>query len=169
MEEIILVDSRDRVVGPSEKIDAHRNGGRLHRAFSIFIFNTRSEMLQRRSPEKYHFSGKWANACCGHPRWGESLDEASHRRLREELGFDTKLRRVFSFTYIARDAESCFTEREFDHVFVGAFDGEPDPDPDEIADLRWVRPANLERELRTGAEHYAPWFVKALPRLMEFS
>src|SRR5262245_37706804 len=148
MELIILVDEQDRQIGVEEKLAGHRNGGRLHRAFSILIFNRRGEvLLQQRSPRKYHFRGKWTNACCGHPRPGEDVESAAHRRLREELGFDTALREVFSFVYTADDPDSGLIEREFDHVFFGQFDGAPEPHPDEVSALRWLARAELEREL----------------------
>src|SRR5262245_1821004 len=122
MDQIILVDEQDREIGVEEKLAGHRNGGRLHRAFSVFVFNARGEMLlQQRSDRKYHFRGKWTNACCGHPRPGEELVSAAHRRLSEELGFDTDLREVFSFLYCAEDPDSGLTEREFDHVLIGTF------------------------------------------------
>ena len=169
MEYIILVDESDEPIGFEEKLAAHRNGGKLHRAFSIFILNAQGEMLlQKRSLKKYHFGGAWTNACCGHPMRGELLEAAAHRRLREELGFDTDLKKIFSFTYTASDAKSGLTEREFDHVFVGEFDGEPWPHPDEIDDLKWVRREELERDLATSAESYTPWFTEAMARLARF-
>ena len=166
MELIILVDEQDREIGVEEKFAGHRNGGRLHRAFSIFVFNQRGEMLiQQRSARKYHFRGKWTNACCGHPRPGEVLADAAHRRLQEELGFDTPLRELFSFVYSAEDSESGLTEREFDHVLVGRFDGVPRPDPDEVSGLRWITRGQLERELAEQPESYSSWFRQALVRL----
>src|SRR4051794_23646258 len=136
-DELILVDEHDNPVGYSAKLAAHENGGRLHRAFSIFIFNSRGEMLlQRRAAGKYHFGGLWTNACCSHPRRGESTVDAAHKRLREELGLDTDLREIFSFTYRATDSVSGLTEHEFDHVFVGRFDGTPLPNAGEIDDWK---------------------------------
>ncbi|MDJ0865116.1 MAG: isopentenyl-diphosphate Delta-isomerase [Myxococcota bacterium] len=167
MEEVILVDEQDRALGSAEKHAAHRDGGRLHRAFSIFIFDANGRMLlQHRSRKKYHFGGKWTNACCGHPRPGEQLEAAAHRRLRQELGFDTELRRALGFLYSARDEVSGLTEREFDHVFVGRFDGEPRPDPEEASAVRWVTREELERELREQAEQFTPWFPDAYQRLV---
>ncbi len=168
MEEIILVDERDREVGFAEKVEAHRDGGRLHRAFSIVLFNARGEtLLQQRAAAKYHFGGLWTNACCGHPRRGEVLEAAARRRLREEIGIDAELREVFSFTYTARDPVSGLTENEFDHVFVGLFDGEAHPDPEEMDDTRWVDCAVLERDLAARPEAYTPWLARVLERLPE--
>lgn len=166
MEEVILVDEQDRALGSAEKHAAHRDGGRLHRAFSIFIFDANGRMLlQHRSRKKYHFGGKWTNACCGHPRPGEELEAAAHRRLRQELGFDTELRRALGFLYSARDEVSGLTEREFDHVFVGRFDGEVAPDPEEMDDVRWIDCAELERDLAARPEAYTPWFIRVVERL----
>jgi isopentenyl-diphosphate delta-isomerase len=168
MEEMILVDESDQPIGFEEKIAAHRNGGKLHRAFSIFIFNARGEMLlQRRSLKKYHFGGAWTNACCGHPKRGERLEAAAHRRLQEELGFDTDLKKVFSFTYTALDPKSGLTEREFDHVFVGEFHGVPHAHPDEIDELKWISPAALAHDPAVSAEKCTPWFAEAVSRLAQ--
>lgn len=104
MEQVILVDERDRALGVEEKLRAHRDGGMLHRAFSIFIRDPAGRvLLQLRSRRKYHFGGLWTNACCGHPRPGEATDRAAHRRLREELGFDVPLSEVSAFVYRAED------------------------------------------------------------------
>jgi isopentenyl-diphosphate delta-isomerase len=166
MEQVILVDDCDREIGVEEKLAAHRGCGRLHRAFSTFVFDRRGRMLlQQRSPSKYHFGGLWANACCGHPRPGESTDGAAHRRLVEELGFDTELSEAFAFTYSARDARSGLSEREFDHVFIGEFDGEIAPNEGEIAAVRWVERRELELDLAARPELYAPWFREAVAQL----
>jgi len=165
-DQVILVDESDREIGHADKLDAHRDGGRLHRAFSVFIFDGAGRMLlQRRAAAKYHFGGLWTNACCSHPRRGEETGAAAHRRLREELGFDTELRELFSFVYTASDARSGLSEREFDHVFAGRFDGEPRPAPDEVEAVRWVDPDELARDLALHPERYTPWFAEAAPRV----
>lgn len=167
MEEVILVDEEDRLLGTAEKVAAHRNGGQLHRAFSIFIFDGLGRMLlQQRAATKYHFCGKWTNACCGHPRPGEDLLQAAQRRLGEEMGFHTQLRRVLAFVYSARDEAAGLTEREFDHVLVGRFDGEPRPDPAEIAAIRWMTRDELALDLTARSEAYTPWFANAYARLI---
>ena len=169
MEEIILVDETGRTIGFEEKTRAHRDGGKLHRAFSIFIFDPDGRMLlQKRSAKKYHFGGLWTNACCSHPRRGEELEEAAHRRLREELGFDTDLDEAFTFTYTATDAKSGLTEHEFDHVFVGGFNGAPTPNPDEVDDWKWMDHAQVLRDLAANPEHYTPWFAIGCPRVLDF-
>ena len=169
-EKLVLVDLADRAVGEEEKLAAHRDGGKLHRAFSVFIVNRRGEhLLQQRASTKYHFRGLWANACCGHPRPQELLASAARRRLREEMGIDAELDEIFSFLYTAEDRESGLTEREIDHVFVGRFDGFPQPHPDEIDAIRWARPETLEREFQERPERFAPWLLEAAPRVFASS
>ena len=130
--DIILVNEEDVQVGTMEKMEVHERG-LLHRAFSVFIFNKAGEMLlQQRALSKYHSGGLWTNACCSHPRPGEKTEDAAARRLFEELGFGTELRFAFSFTYKAA-FDNGLTEHEFDHVFVGHFDGPLRPDPKEVA------------------------------------
>ena len=168
MEEVVLVDEEGREIGSAEKLEAHRDGGKLHLAFSIVLFNRRGEtLLQRRSTRKYHFGGLWTNACCGHPRPGEVLAEAARRRLREELGVDSDLSEVFCFVYRAIDPRSGLGEHEVDHVFVGRLDAEPRPDPEEIDALRWVEQAELERDVAAHPERYTPWFAQLVARLPE--
>lgn len=167
-EELILVDEYDNPIGFETKLGAHENGGKLHRAFSIFVFDTAGKMLlQRRAKEKYHFGGLWTNACCGHPKKGQGLRDAVHARLREEFGFDTELREIFSFVYRASDAKSGLTEYEFDHVFYGEFDGEPQPNPAEIENWKRVDLTELMVNIETNPHDYTPWFRIATHRLVE--
>jgi isopentenyl-diphosphate delta-isomerase len=166
-DDLILVDEHDNPVGFETKLSAHQNGGKLHRAFSVFIFNARGEMLiQRRAAGKYHFGGLWTNACCSHPRRGQTTIDAAHLRLREELGFDTELREVFSFTYRATDPASGLTEHEFDHVFVGRFDGAPAPNAGEIDDWKWIATGELLADLRANPQAYTPWFALVVERVI---
>ena len=168
MEEVVLVDEQDRVIATEEKLRAHRNGGKLHRAFSIFIRDPAGRvLLQLRSRQKYHFGGLWTNACCGHPRPGEATDQAAHRRLREELGFDTPLREIFSFIYRVGDPRSGLTEHEYDHVYLGIFEGTPRPDPGEVDDYQWVEPGDLQRDHGRHPGRYSPWFGLAFARAAE--
>lgn len=165
MDEIILVDSNGKETGSGKKTDIHREG-KLHRAFSIFVFNSRGEMLlHRRNSSKYHSGGLWTNACCSHPRKGERLEDAVHRRLREEMGFDTELKEIFSFTYKVKFDNGLF-EHEYDHVFVGSFDGEPRPDPEEVEDFMWVSPDEVKRDIQKNPEKYTYWFREAIGRVM---
>src|SRR5215475_1033999 len=120
-EEVILVDEDDFQVGTMEKMEAHRKA-LLHRAFSVFIFNTKGEMLlQQRALNKYHSAGLWTNACCSHPAPGESTLDAAEKRLLEEMGFITPLQEIFEFTY-KTEFDNGLTEYEFDHVVVGTWD-----------------------------------------------
>jgi isopentenyl-diphosphate delta-isomerase len=168
VQEIILVDVDDNQIGIETKIGAHENEGKLHRAFSIFIFDAAGKMLlQRRAKKKYHFGGLWTNACCGHPKVGETLQNAVHTRLQQEFGFDTHLEESFSFLYRAFDPESGLTEREFDHVFCGEFNGEARPNPDEIDDWKWADPAELLANLKNNPHDYTPWFKIAVRQVIE--
>lgn len=170
MEKIILVDEHDQVVGSEEKMKAHENGGKLHRAFSIFIFNNKGEMLiQLRSVKKYHFGGLWTNACCSHPNDGENLEEAVIRKLNQEFGFTTNLKELFSFTYKATDKNSGLTEHEFDHVFIGEFNGVPQPNPEEIDNFKWISIQDLENEIELHPEKFTPWFKIIMEKLMSFN
>jgi isopentenyl-diphosphate delta-isomerase len=163
-EEVILVDDSDRAVGVMEKMAAHRQA-KLHRAFSIFIFNSRGEMLlQQRAPEKYHSASLWTNACCSHPRPGEDTRDAAMRRLQEELGFSTALEKLFDFTY--RTAyDNGLTEFEFDHVFVGTYDDEIFPDRAEVSDYRYQSLPAIEAELLSAPATFTSWFQLAFPIL----
>ena len=163
-EYVTLVDENDNVVGAAEKIDAHKDP-KLHRAFSIFIFNSRGELLiQRRAEGKYHCPGMWANTCCGHPRPGESLEGAAHRRLREEMGFDARMEKAFSFIYKS-EFENGLTEMEFDHVFVGKWNGTPDLNPGEAADYKWISRDVLEEDIIKNPGIYTTWFKIAWEKL----
>ncbi len=160
MEHVILVNERDEEIGTCEKLAAHREGGRLHRAFSILVFNARGEiLLQRRAAGKYHFAGLWSNTCCGHPRPGEETVAAAQRRLAEEFGIDAlPLREKASLLYNALDAASGLMEREYLHVLVGQFDGTPRPDAAEIGEWSWRERAVVLRELAAMPGQFTPWF-----------
>lgn len=163
MEKVILVDENDRPIGTENKLRVHQNGGRLHRAFSVFIYDRDGRMLlQRRAAGKYHFAGLWTNACCSHPRPEETTIDAARRRLREELGIEIELREALSFTYHAFDPESGLDEREFLHVLTGTYEGECRPDPDEIAEIRWVKDQLIQRETSATPERFTPWFLEAI-------
>ena len=166
-EEIILVDEDDNPIGFETKLKAHENGGKLHRAFSIFIFDDSGKMLlQRRSKKKYHFGGLWTNTCCSHPKKGEKLQDAARMRLHQEFGFYAELKEIFSFIYRAPDAKSGLTEYEFDHVFYGEFNGVPQPNPNEIDDWKWVDPAELLVDLESNPHDYTPWFKVAIHQVI---
>ncbi|HLD78244.1 MAG TPA: isopentenyl-diphosphate Delta-isomerase [archaeon] len=166
-ERVVLVDAQDRQVGTEGKIAAHK-AGKLHRAFSVFVFNSKGGMLvQQRAAGKYHGGGLWSNACCSHPREGESVLAAAHRKLEQEFGFDCALEEAFSFTYRA-DMGNELWEHEFDHVLVGLWDGEPAPNPEEIADWRWVEPSEWLADMRERPEKHTLWAREAMERVLAF-
>ena len=166
-DELILVDLFDRETGSGEKLAVHRNR-QLHRAFSVFIRDGSGRLLlQRRARGKYHSGGLWANACCSHPRKGESLLPAACRRLGEELGVpvqETDLRELFSFVYYAPFGR--LSEYEYDHVLLLTHGGPFSPDPGEIEELRWISPEALMEELSRTPEHFCAWFLTAAPRVL---
>lgn len=162
MERLILVTPRDEEIGIAEKMATHR-AGLLHRAFSIFVFDPLGRVLmQRRALSKYHSAGKWSNTCCGHPRPGETTEEAAHRRLWEEMRFDCDLTWRASFSYRA-NLEHGLVENELDHVFLGVWDGKPKPNEDEVCAWSWVAPRALQEALVTRPHEYSAWFGLALP------
>jgi isopentenyl-diphosphate Delta-isomerase len=168
LKEVILVDENDNPIGVETKLKAHQNGGKLHRAFSIFIFDGGGRMLlQRRARQKYHFGELWTNACCGHPDKGHALSDTAHVRLSEEFGFDTELHEMFAFLYRASHAKTGLTEHEFDHVLWGTFDGNPRPNPSEIGDWKWIDLAELTMDLESNPDRYTPWFRIAIGRVIE--
>jgi len=165
-EMVVLVDENDNRLGLEEKLKAHQNGGKLHRAISIFVFNSGKEiMLQRRSLAKYHAGGLWANTCCSHPRDGEPVEAAGHRRLMEEMGFDCGLKEAFSFIYHA-DVGNGLRENEYDHVLVGRYDLPPKPNPAEVSGWKFMGLEGLSEDIRANPDAYAPWLRIALPRMM---
>ena len=162
--EVVLVDEQDRPVGTMEKMQAHREGI-LHRAFSVFIFNSRGEMLlQQRAAEKYHSGSLWTNACCSHPYPGEETAAAAKRRLKEEMGFETELEKIFHFVYKA-GFDNGLTEHEFDHVFAGHYEGEIDFDPGEVMAVAWYSMKDIRHLLATEPERFTAWFRLAFPRV----
>ncbi len=164
-ERVILVDEMDRPVGVEEKRNAHVMG-RMHRAFSVFVFREDGAMLlQRRADGKYHSGGRWSNTACGHPRPGEATAAAARRRLAEEMGFDADLHHVLSFPYRA-DVGGGLVEHELDHVFVGVGEPTPAPDPAEVADWRWAPVDQVLEELWDDPDRYTPWFSLALDALI---
>ncbi len=162
--EVILVNEQDEAIGKMEKLSAHRTG-LLHRAFSIFIFNTKGEMLlHQRAANKYHSPNLWTNACCSHPMPGEETINAAHRRLREELGFDTILEHAFSFIYNT-PFDNGLTEHELDHVFVGVYDGPVNPNEAEVKDFCYMKMDAIKDSLNRHQHKYTSWFTIAFPKL----
>lgn len=164
-EPLILVDAKDREIGYLDKASAHNGHGTLHRAFSLFVVNANGEvLLQQRAPGKRLWPGFWSNTCCSHPRRGERLQDAVHRRLREELGFDCEFERLFEFTYQASYGDAG-SEHELCHVFVGRSDAAPDVNASEIAATRYVAPELLDAEIAANPDCFTPWLKLEWQRL----
>ena len=154
---VILVNENDEKIGLMPKMEAHEKA-LLHRAFSVFIFNDKNElMLQQRALNKYHTPGLWANTCCSHQRDGETSIEAGKRRLMEEMGFTTELEERTSFIYKA-PFDNGLTEHELDHILVGHFNGEPELNPEEVASYIWMKPEAVKDDIQANPDKYTPWF-----------
>lgn len=162
--QVILVNERDEPVGVMNKMEAHQKG-RLHRAFSVFIFDSKGRMLlQQRAAEKYHGALLWTNACCSHPHPGEEIKTAAQRRLQEEMGFSTALTEIFSFTYHAQ-VENNLTEHEFDHVFAGEYEGAIKANKNEVAAYRYEEMEQIKKDLQQYPEQFTAWFKIAFPKI----
>jgi len=157
---VVLVDKNDNQIGLMPKMEAHQKGI-LHRAFSIFIFNSENQiLLQKRSSNKYHSGGLWTNTCCSHPRDGENIINAGKRRLSEEMGINTDLIEAFQFTYKAK-LENGLIEHEYDHVLIGEFNGEPILNKDEAEDYRWASLEEIKKDINQNEKDYTVWFIIA--------
>jgi isopentenyl-diphosphate delta-isomerase len=167
MQEVILVNESDQAIGSMEKMEAHRKA-LLHRAFSVFIFNSKGEMLlQQRADSKYHSAGLWTNACCSHPAPGEEILSSAQKRLREELGFSVDLEPAFSFTYRSEFSNG-LTEHEFDHVFIGTYNGSVQPNPDEVKDYAYRNLNDISALAESDPDQFTSWFLIAFPRLKKW-
>ncbi len=167
IKEVILVDENDIEVGREEKMKAHIEG-KLHRAFSIFVVNANNElMLQKRAKDKYHSAGLWTNTCCSHPAPGEDMAEVIHRRLLEEMGIICQLNPAFSYLY-KTTFENGLTEHEFDHVFIGYYEGAARPNPAEVEDWRWMDMEILKQDLKENAYKYTFWFRQMYEQFYQF-
>lgn len=156
-EYVVLVDEKDKELGTMEKLQAHREG-KLHRAVSVIIFNSRKEMLlQKRAASKYHSAELWSNACCSHPRPGEKPLDAAKRRLFEEMGIQCELKEMFDFTYKIQ-LPGGFSEHELDHVFAGICDEVPKPDPAEVSDWKFVSVKEIQNQLQKDPQQFTGWF-----------
>jgi isopentenyl-diphosphate delta-isomerase len=161
--EIILVDENDNEIGIEEKLKVHKEG-KLHRAFSIFIFNSKGELLlQKRAKAKYHSGGLWTNTCCSHPRPNQNIENEAKRRLEEEMGIDCDLEEISSIVY--RTGVGNLIEHEFDHIFVGKFEGNPEPNKDEVEDWKWIGIDELKKSLYENPERYTSWFRIILQKI----
>jgi isopentenyl-diphosphate delta-isomerase len=164
MQEVILVNEMDEAIGSMEKMEAHRKAV-LHRAFSVFLFDTKGNMLlQKRASTKYHSPSLWTNACCSHPMPGETTEAAALRRLNEELGLIVPLKKAFHFTYKA-EFDNGLTEYEFDHVFVGEYEGDMELNPEEVSEVRYQSMDQIKSAMQQEGDVYTAWFKIAFPLL----
>ncbi len=165
-EQVILVNENDEQIGLMPKMEAHEKAV-LHRAFSVFIFNDKNElMLQQRALDKYHSPGLWTNTCCSHQRDGETNIEAGKRRLQEEMGFVTELEESISFMYKA-PFDNGLTEHEYDHVLLGNYNNEPIINIDEVASWKWMPLKDVKRDITENPEVYTEWFKVIFDKFYE--
>src|SRR5829696_3042504 len=163
-QEVILVTEQDEVIGAMEKMEAHQKG-LLHRAFSVFIFDKQGKMLlQQRAAQKYHGGLLWTNACCSHPYPNEEVENAAERRLKEELGFTTRLQKVFAFTYQS-EVENSLIEHEYDHVFTGEYEGEIKPVDEEVAAYAYHTMDEIALLIDEKPSSFTSWFKLAFPMI----
>jgi isopentenyl-diphosphate delta-isomerase len=163
-QQVVLVDKNNRKIGIEEKIKSHKEG-KLHRAFSIFILNSKGELLlQQRAKTKYHSAKLWSNSVCSHPKPNETYLQATHRRLKEEMGFDCKLKKLFCFIYNT-GFKNGLIENEYDCVFIGKFDGKPKPNHKEIMNYKWISMKELKKDIISHPNKYSVWLKIALNRI----
>lgn len=162
--DVILVDEHDVQTGTMEKMEVHQKA-LLHRAFSVFIFNDKGEMLlHKRAERKYHSAGLWTNACCSHPKPGEDTLVAAETRLQEEMGFCVPLKKAFDFIYKA-PFDNGLTEHEFDHVFIGDYDGDIEPNAEEVSDYCFKSTEEIKTSIESHPQKYTEWFKIAFPKM----
>jgi isopentenyl-diphosphate delta-isomerase len=167
IQQVILVNENDEPTGIVGKMEAHEKA-MLHRAFSIFIFNDKGEMLlQQRAMKKYHSGGLWSNACCSHPQPGEETYEAAQRRLHEEAGFNAPLEKIFDFIYKV-EFDNGLIEYEFDHVFVGEYEEELNFNKEEVMDFCYKKMKDIHHSLETHPQKYTAWFHLAFPKIEDW-
>ena len=165
-EQVILVNKTDEPIGLMDKLEAHEKGV-LHRAVSVFIFNSDNELLiQRRSLEKYHTPGIWSNTACSHPRKNESAISCANRRLFEEMGIETMITPVFHFIYKA-EFQNNLIEHELDHVFIGFSNKKPNPNLKEVCSWKYVDETSLKKLLNDSPESFSPWFKICYERVFQ--
>ena len=163
---VVLVNTEDEALEEMDKMEAHVQGI-LHRAFSVFIFNQKGDMLiHQRATNKYHGADLWTNACCSHPQWGEDVRQSALDRLEYEMGLKCDIKKAFSFLY-KTSVENNLTEHEFDHVFVGYTDENPNPNPEEVQNYQWISPEKLQEQIKAQPQLFTYWFRMALPKVLE--
>lgn len=162
---VVLVDENDNAIAEMEKLVAHEQGC-LHRAFSVFVFNGKGELLlQQRANHKYHGAGLWTNTCCSHPQWGETVVLSAEERLNYEMGMQCDLKLVYSFIYNER-VENNLTEHELDYIFVGYSDQNPVLNRDEVQDYKWINADKIISDIKNNPSRYTVWFKQAFPELL---
>lgn len=168
MEHVVLVDGEDNERGLAEKFAAHRHPARLHRAFSVYVFNDKGQLLiQKRNHDKKTWPGFWSNTCCSHPRPNEAVASAAQRRLQEELGFACEVEFLFNLQYEAQfDVE--WGEHEFLHVLLGYHNGSVKPDPSEVEEFAFMDIDGLQDDMKATPGKYTPWFKICLPRVLSY-
>tara|TARA_Y100000766_G_scaffold285479_1_gene309270 strand:- start:2857 stop:3396 length:540 start_codon:yes stop_codon:yes gene_type:complete len=165
-EQVILVDKKDNVIGKAGKLEAHQKG-LLHRALSVFIFNSKGEiLLQQRAANKYHTPNLWSNTACSHPRNNELLKYAAERRLKEEMGLECNLYYAFNFLYRTKFSNELI-ENELDHVFIGFSDEKPKPNPSEVKNYRYINSCDLIKEMNENPNIFTPWFKICVDRVLK--
>lgn len=161
---VILVNKKNKKIGICEKIEAHKKG-LLHRAFSVFIYNKKGDLLlQKRAINKYHAGGLWSNTVCSHPFVGEKTINAAKRRLQEEMGFSTPIKKITEIIYTVK-IDKTMTEHEHDSIFAGIWDGTPSPNPEEVDDYQWISEKKLSEEISIFPEKYTPWFLEIIKKI----
>ena len=164
---VVLVDENDNETGAMEKLKAHIEG-KLHRAFSVFISNSSKQLLiQKRAIDKYHSGGLWTNTCCSHPRPGEYLKDAVERRIQEEMGFRCLTKEIFSTIYTS-ELDNNIIENEYDHIFIGQYNGYLNPDPREVEDWKWMSIEDLQTSLKQNPQKYTYWFKLLLEDVVSY-
>ncbi|MFC6267882.1 isopentenyl-diphosphate Delta-isomerase [Frigoriflavimonas asaccharolytica] len=165
-EEVVLINEKDEILGSMNKMEAHENGF-LHRAFSVFLFNSKGEvLLQKRAASKYHSPNQWTNAVCSHPRWNETYETGAKRRLQEELGISTDIEEKFHFIYKANVGQNLW-EHELDYVFTGIYEGNFNLNTEEVSEIRYILMEDLEKEMNENPENFTEWFKIILKEYKE--
>lgn len=164
--EVVLCDLFENELEICSKVEAHKEG-KLHRAFSVFLFDKNKMLIQKRAEQKYHTPSLWTNACCSHPRLNEDVVESAELRTFEELGINAKLKKLFSFVYYYKFKEDLI-EYEYDNVLIGEYSGEINLDPEEASEYMWIEIDNLCEWVRTKPYEFTPWFIICMPKVLEF-
>lgn len=162
---VILVNEKDKKIGIGEKLEVHKKG-KLHRAFSIFLFDKKKRLLlQKRAKTKYHSGGLWSNTCCSHPRPGEKIEKAAQRRLKEEMGIGANLKKIMKVHYRLKVGD--LIENEIDHIFIGFFEGKPRPNKNEVEGWQWKKINEIIKDQKKNPKKYTSWFKILFPKVIK--